>query len=185
MKINLRTVLFLAGVSLIAANPCALAHTNVTVQQARDLIDSTSDLIVIDVREPYEYCDSRGHIPGALNYPWNSGVLRARYEELPAGGPILVVCRSGGRSNAAATFLDSNGFSIVYDMLRGMSAWLWETVPCKYSGGSGTPDDPYQIATAAYLIALGDTPEDYDKHFILTADIDLDPNLPGFLHRRF
>ncbi|MHC4703641.1 MAG: GLUG motif-containing protein, partial [Planctomycetota bacterium] len=49
----------------------------------------------------------------------------------------------------------------------------------QYSGGSGTADDPYQIATAEDLIALGETPEDYDKHFILTADIDLDPNLPG------
>jgi hypothetical protein len=49
----------------------------------------------------------------------------------------------------------------------------------KYSGGSGTTDDPYQIATAADLIALGETPGDYDKHFILTADIDLDPSLPG------
>ena len=44
---------------------------------------------------------------------------------------------------------------------------------CEYGGGSGTPHDPYQIATAADLIALGDSPEDYDKHFILTADIDL------------
>ena len=51
--------------------------------------------------------------------------------------------------------------------------------PRKFSGGSGTADDPYQIATAADLIALGETPDDYDKHFILTADIDLDPNLPG------
>jgi len=49
----------------------------------------------------------------------------------------------------------------------------------QYSGGSGTTDDPYQIATAADLIALGETPADYDKHFVLTADIDLDPNLPG------
>jgi len=49
----------------------------------------------------------------------------------------------------------------------------------QYSGGSGTPEDPYQIATAADLIFLGETPEDYNKHFILTADIDLDPNLPG------
>jgi hypothetical protein len=49
----------------------------------------------------------------------------------------------------------------------------------KYSGGSGTERDPYKIATAADLIALGETPADYDKHFILTADIDLDPNLPG------
>jgi hypothetical protein len=49
----------------------------------------------------------------------------------------------------------------------------------KYSGGTGEPNDPHQIATAADLIALGETPEDYDKHLLLTADIDLDPNLPG------
>jgi hypothetical protein len=49
----------------------------------------------------------------------------------------------------------------------------------KYSGGSGTAQDPYRIATAADLIALGETPADYDKHFLLTADIDLDPKLPG------
>ena len=49
----------------------------------------------------------------------------------------------------------------------------------KYSGGTGQPEDPYEIATADDLILLGDSPEDYDKHFILTADVDLDPNLPG------
>jgi hypothetical protein len=49
----------------------------------------------------------------------------------------------------------------------------------KYSGGSGTAQDPYQIATAADLIVLGETPADYEKHFVLTADLDLDPNLPG------
>ena len=53
------------------------------------------------------------------------------------------------------------------------------TATAKYSGGSGEPNDPYQIATAADLIALGETPGDYDKHFVLTADIDLDPKLPG------
>jgi len=49
----------------------------------------------------------------------------------------------------------------------------------KYSGGTGEPDDPYQIATAEDLMLLGDSREDYDEHFILTADIDLDPNLHG------
>ncbi len=51
----------------------------------------------------------------------------------------------------------------------------------KYSGGSGTADDPYQIATAADLIAIGETPDTLHLHeyFVLTADIDLDPNLPG------
>jgi len=49
----------------------------------------------------------------------------------------------------------------------------------RYSGGSGVPNDPYQIATAEDLMLLGETPEDYDKHFILTEDVDLDPNLIG------
>jgi rhodanese-related sulfurtransferase len=184
MKIELKTVLLLIGVSLIVSIPCALAHTDVTAEQAHELIGSTDDLTVIDVREPSEYCGARGHIPGALNYPWNSEVLQAQYEELPMDSAILVVCQSGGRSNQAATFLDSKGFSMVYDMLGGMSAWVWETELCveeeeKYSGGTGEPDDPYQIATAEDLMLLGETPEDYNKHFILTADIDLDPNLPG------
>jgi len=52
-------------------------------------------------------------------------------------------------------------------------------VYAKYGGGTGKPNDPYQIATAEDLILLGDSPEDYDKQYILTADIDLDPNLPG------
>ena len=61
----------------------------------------------------------------------------------------------------------------------GLLLTFLSTAHAKYSGGTGEPNDPYQIATAADLVALGETPEDYDKHFILTADIDLDPNLPG------
>ncbi len=51
--------------------------------------------------------------------------------------------------------------------------------PARYSGGTGRPDDPYRIATAEDLMVLGEIPEDYGKHFILTADVDLDPALPG------
>jgi len=184
MKINIGNLLFLVGVPLVLSGACALAHTDVTAEQARELIDSTDGLIVIDVREPHQYSDTGGHIPGALNYPWYSEVLQARYEELPMHGPVLVVCGSGSRSHQAAKFLDLKGFSVVYDMQGGMSAWIWETETSvdsdgKYGGGTGEPNDPYQIATAEDLIDLGETPEDYDKHFILTDDIDLDPNLSG------
>jgi len=179
MKTSCRAVWFVASVVLIGSGARVWAHTDVTPAEARELIDSTENLLVVDVRERSEYCDAVGHIPGAVNYPLSSGVLQARYDELPMDRPILVVCRSGGRSNSAANFLDSQGFPEVYDMTGGMNAWQWGTAPCKYAGGSGTPEDPYQIATAADLIALGADPNDYDKHFILTADIDLDPNLPG------
>ncbi|MFD2531815.1 BspA family leucine-rich repeat surface protein [Gracilimonas halophila] len=40
-----------------------------------------------------------------------------------------------------------------------------------YSGGSGTEADPYKIATQQDLIDLSNTPADWDKHFIQTADI--------------
>jgi hypothetical protein len=42
-----------------------------------------------------------------------------------------------------------------------------------YSGGTGEPNNPYQIANAADLLYLGSDEPNYDKSFILTADIDL------------
>jgi hypothetical protein len=53
----------------------------------------------------------------------------------------------------------------------------------QFAGGTGEPNDPYQIATAEQLISIGSDPNLLDKHFVLTTDIDLDPNLPG--GRRF
>jgi len=53
--------------------------------------------------------------------------------------------------------------------------------PCiaKYSGGTGDPNTPYQIANAADLLTLANDTNDYNKCFIMTADVNLDPNLPG------
>jgi hypothetical protein len=49
----------------------------------------------------------------------------------------------------------------------------------KYSGGTGISGNPYQIANVADLMTLANDANDYNKCFVLTADIDLDPNLPG------
>jgi hypothetical protein len=43
----------------------------------------------------------------------------------------------------------------------------------KYGGGTGRPNDPYLIYDANHLNAIGAAPNDWDKHFILMADIDL------------
>ena len=42
-----------------------------------------------------------------------------------------------------------------------------------YSGGSGEPNDPYQIADVNDLLALAADTNDYNKCFILTADVNL------------
>lgn len=48
----------------------------------------------------------------------------------------------------------------------------------EFAGGTGDPNDPYQIATAAQLLQINGDPNLADKHFLLVDDIDLDPNGP-------
>jgi hypothetical protein len=42
-----------------------------------------------------------------------------------------------------------------------------------YSGGDGSPDNPYQIAGKADLLALGADTDNYGQCFVLTADVNL------------
>ncbi|MDH7600175.1 MAG: GLUG motif-containing protein [Sedimentisphaerales bacterium] len=56
---------------------------------------------------------------------------------------------------------------------------LTSSFAAQFAGGSGTPDDRYQIATAGQLIAIGQDPNLWSKCFVLVADIDLDPSLFG------
>jgi hypothetical protein len=60
-----------------------------------------------------------------------------------------------------------------------MILWAGTAADAKYSGGTGEPNDPYQIASVGDLLALAADTNDYGKNFILVSDIDLDPNLPG------
>jgi len=53
------------------------------------------------------------------------------------------------------------------------------TLAVDFAAGTGEPNDPYQIATPEQLLAIGSDPNLLDKNFVLVADIDLDPNLPG------
>jgi hypothetical protein len=43
----------------------------------------------------------------------------------------------------------------------------------QYAGGTGTAEDPYRIETAGQLNTIGLYPEDWDKHFRLVADVDM------------
>jgi hypothetical protein len=58
--------------------------------------------------------------------------------------------------------------SLIIALLAGTAA------DAKYSGGTGDPNDPYQIATKADLLTLASDANDYDKCFVLTGDIDME-----------
>ncbi|MBN1510026.1 MAG: PASTA domain-containing protein [Sedimentisphaerales bacterium] len=66
--------------------------------------------------------------------------------------------------------------AVVVILILGLCTVTWAV---EFAGGTGEPNDPYRIATAEQLIAISSDASLYDKHFLLTADIDLDPNLPG------
>ncbi len=56
--------------------------------------------------------------------------------------------------------------------LSSLVVLFFSTLLMAYSGGSGTEEDPYQIATLSDLQQLSNTSSDWDKHFIQTTDID-------------
>ena len=80
---------------------------------------------VVDVRTAEEYGES--HIPGAVLVPLDT-IGSQRPAALPdTGAELLVYCRSGVRSRAAAEQLAALGYQQVYDF-GGIIDWPYETV---------------------------------------------------------
>lgn len=75
--------------------------------------------IVIDVREADEY--ESGHVPGARFLPLSE--LQNRSGEVPADEPVLIICKSGGRSMRACQFLAPLGHDVT-NVAGGTMAWV-------------------------------------------------------------
>lgn len=77
------------------------------------------DVIFLDVREQSEWDEF--HAPLATLIPL--GELEARLDELPKDKEIVVVCRSGNRSQVGRDTLKAAGFTKVTSMAGGMNDW--------------------------------------------------------------
>jgi hydroxyacylglutathione hydrolase len=79
------------------------------------------DLVVVDVREPFEW--DEGHIAGALHLPMREAV--ARSGEVPGDRPKALVCAGGLRSSTVISVLKRSGArGPWYNVSGGMTAWL-------------------------------------------------------------
>lgn len=79
-------------------------------------------LTLIDVREKFEseICS----IGGTL-IPMNQ--IMERLNEIPRDHPVIVYCRSGGRSgNVVAALQEKNGFTNLYNLSGGILGWIEE-----------------------------------------------------------
>ena len=101
------------------------SFTIITQEEAKKMMDSGQDVIIMDVRTQAEY--DEGHIPGALLLP-NESIGTQEIEDLPdKEQTILVYCRSGNRSKQAAQKLAELGYTNIYEF-SGIITWPYEIV---------------------------------------------------------
>lgn len=79
---------------------------------------SENDALVLDVREPMEW--ARGTLEGSKKVQMVD--LPSAVASLDATRPILVVCRSGNRSQHVAKYLMAQGFENVANLTGGLRA---------------------------------------------------------------
>ncbi len=95
--------------------------TNLPVKAFAEKLKSTPEAQLLDVRTPGEY--GADNIPNATNIDWNGEDFSKKVLVLDKSKPVLVYCKSGGRSAQAAAALHEMGFTEIYNMEGGMLKW--------------------------------------------------------------
>lgn len=113
-------------------SPLLLSRSDVRPAGYRDVsplaaLPHLREMRVIDVREPDEFTGPLGHIPGAELVPLST--VAAAAAGWNRDEPVLLICRSGGRSARAATTLVGMGFRHLFNLVGGMIAWDANALP--------------------------------------------------------
>lgn len=122
-------LLFLAMMLLAACgqdieNSQEAGYVNITAEQAKEIMDSQEDYIILDVRTQDEFDESR--IPGAILIPHDEITENAEDLLTDKDQLILVYCRSGRRSKLAAEALVELGYTNIKEF-GGIIDWPYET----------------------------------------------------------
>ncbi|MEY2700047.1 MAG: hypothetical protein RIQ52_802 [Pseudomonadota bacterium] len=104
----------------------------ISPHEAWQMLQDNDQAILLDVRDPLEF-QLVGHPVGAINIPWkfapswqvNSLFVQQVEQQFPSPrGPMLLLCRSGQRSQDAALTLEAAGFNQLYNVLEGFEGPL-------------------------------------------------------------
>jgi glyoxylase-like metal-dependent hydrolase (beta-lactamase superfamily II)/rhodanese-related sulfurtransferase len=108
----------------------------ITVHDLATWREERPELVVIDVREPFEWTE--GHIARAMHLPMREAVRRA--SEVPTGRPKAVVCAGGLRSSTVISTLERSGVEGPwYNVAGGMTAWQKAGYPLVKKDPDGQP----------------------------------------------
>lgn len=117
---GLLLILVVGAAIAILFNPTGQAATlpaEINVTRAAELREQGA--FVLDVRQPEEWNEL--HVPGATLIPLDQ--LSARISEVPKDRDIVVICRSGNRSQTGRDILRQAGYESVTSVSGGIIAW--------------------------------------------------------------
>lgn len=86
--------------------------------------------VLVDVREPYEH--EAGRISGSRHIELDR--LAAEAGSLDRGRPLLLYCRTGGRSAVACQAFRASGYE-AYNLAGGLAAWVESGLPIEPEDG--------------------------------------------------
>ncbi|MGA3125699.1 MAG: rhodanese-like domain-containing protein [Candidatus Korobacteraceae bacterium] len=76
--------------------PRHTAHTDigrVSIEELKKLIDENAEVVVLDVQQKTAY--DKGHIKGAISFPWKQKLTLADTRFLPRDKPLVTYCDCG------------------------------------------------------------------------------------------
>ncbi len=128
-KFKGRFIMLLISLSLFGMSACSAGGANsyeqITPQEAKTIMDTESDYIIIDARTTEEFTE--GHIEDAILIPEYEIAERAEKELPDKEALILVYCRSGRRSKIASEELVKLGYTNVKEF-GGIIDWPYKIV---------------------------------------------------------
>ena len=124
-------IMLILNLSLFSLTSCqtnstdTLAYDPISPEEAKTLMDTETDYVILDVRTAEEYAE--GHIPNAVNLDHEDVPSQAEAMFPDKDALILVYCRSGRRSADAGEVLTALGYKRVADF-GGILLWPYEVV---------------------------------------------------------
>ena len=130
-KVKGLIIMLLISLSLFGMTACdgengkASTYEQITAEQAKTIMDTEKDYIIIDARTDEEFAE--GHIENAILIPEYEIAERAEKELPDKEQLIFVYCRSGRRSKIASEELVKLGYTNVKEF-GGIIDWPYEVV---------------------------------------------------------
>ena len=110
----MKKIIIILSVSFLFLACSNKGYKNLNIEKAIKLVNSSTNLIILDVRTREEYL--AGNIPNSINIDVLSQDFKSKIDMLDKNKEYLIYCRSGNRSAIASSIMSTNGFLNIYNL---------------------------------------------------------------------